>query len=255
MSERYLLRKTSGREAYHSPVAIEQRIKIRSKRIRRQKNGLISLLYTPEHLVSATRDDSTHSPLPSLPPEIRSRIWEYVLGDMCVYLTKGHVEFAPTGSKIKLTFDADLHLGVLRVCRQIYSETATTVYRMSTFHFDDYDKLSAFRYDMKRAHWEVFDTIGISFELARKIYAPPYPPPPPRGRRVMTHGQMWIPWRPPVDLFATPPNARGEYLKLSQMFPQSWTIIVDGEGRNHGVEDVLGRVQSAEPDRGVVLEQ
>ena len=96
--------------------------------------------------------NATASPLLSLPPEIRNRIFNLVLGCQRLWISyKPHEHFTRTikgqrhhvhvpGGLYHQTgarFDKKLHLGLLRVCRQTYGEVALLPYALNTFFFKD----------------------------------------------------------------------------------------------------------------------
>lgn len=83
------------------------------------------------------------SPLLRLPPEIRSRIWEYTLGYTIV---RAHVPYSRS-HKPRLRTSSDepgIGMALLRSCRQVYSEAALMPMRLNTFAFEGV-------YDIKRA--------------------------------------------------------------------------------------------------------
>ncbi|KAF2846853.1 hypothetical protein T440DRAFT_220784 [Plenodomus tracheiphilus IPT5] len=98
-----------------------------------QENGLISLEHTPEHLVSIVEKNSKIFLL-SLPAEIRNRIFKYTLGGNIVWctITRCHVVIR-TGPPRRYIIDTEHAL--LRVCRQIYVETALLPFSTNDFGF------------------------------------------------------------------------------------------------------------------------
>jgi hypothetical protein len=172
---------------------------------------------------------------------------------MRICITKDRlVEYTIEGTKNAQVFDVDRQLGLLRVSRQIYSETATLVYRLNTFFFDEYDKLSAFRYGLKQAHWEASCTIAISVPLARKMYTP-LPPTPP-GQRAARHsgGSCYV--RIAKDIFALYHFGHAGVCTLGHMFQFLRTIVVDKGGQTDRFEDVLNMVRKVEGSSKVLLE-
>jgi hypothetical protein len=83
-------------------------------------------------------EQNQNTPLLSLPAEIRGRIWAYAVGGATLrprptnpYRTSGRHYF-------KLTPDDYPHgMGLLRVCRQIYSEAAFLPLKLSYLYFDN----------------------------------------------------------------------------------------------------------------------
>ncbi|KAF1840433.1 uncharacterized protein K460DRAFT_208393 [Cucurbitaria berberidis CBS 394.84] len=106
------------------------------KRVYRLKNGLVSLNKTPTDLVPVVRNNSV-SPLLQLPAEIRIQIWEHILGGMRILISTFtgayfRPEYSDNPLHTRLTTD---HLALLRVCRQIYNETATLTFSTNRFCF------------------------------------------------------------------------------------------------------------------------
>ena len=93
--------------------------------------------------------NSTTSRLLSLPPEIRNRIYILVLGDerLAIYYEPHQhkyeqINYFRGGLFHHWVLDRDirdarrtLHLGLLRVCRQTYGETALLPYALNEFSF------------------------------------------------------------------------------------------------------------------------
>lgn len=73
-----------------------------------------------------------------LPTEIRQCIWEYVLGGRIFLAKETQIgcRFTPHGTNLSTG------VALLRVCRQIYSETAPLPYRFSIFTCDSSMRLS-----------------------------------------------------------------------------------------------------------------
>ena len=77
--------------------------------------------------------NATTSPLLRLPAELRNIIYKYALGGRVL-------RFSRAGSKNHSIFHADTYdnpriLGLLRACRQTYSETALLPYQLNLFNF------------------------------------------------------------------------------------------------------------------------
>ncbi|KAH7399562.1 hypothetical protein BKA66DRAFT_565632 [Pyrenochaeta sp. MPI-SDFR-AT-0127] len=107
------------------------------KRVYRLKNGLISLNKTPPHLASTVLNNSL-SPLLNLPAEIRTKIFEHVVGGNVFLIGAFRAVFfrhKDSTNPDYYTFHPERQLTLLRVCRQIYSETATLIFRTSLFRF------------------------------------------------------------------------------------------------------------------------
>ncbi|KAF2253367.1 hypothetical protein BU26DRAFT_400386, partial [Trematosphaeria pertusa] len=82
--------------------------------------------------------ENVKSPLLRLPGKIRNAIWEYVVGgttfDMHVkYRYKGRYAWRIPDAKAANTTKNQLSL--LRVCRQIYAETAILPFKVNVFKF------------------------------------------------------------------------------------------------------------------------
>ncbi|ORY05074.1 hypothetical protein BCR34DRAFT_572310 [Clohesyomyces aquaticus] len=133
-------------------------------RLFKRASGLLSLK-TPPKWVDIAKRNAVESPLLRIPPEVRSKIYEYVLGGLDVHVeTTWRRKIDRHGSGSRSRFDADLYFSdpsyrttssgfpatrsqdiahpglpwsrlsdVPRICRQIYAETATLVYSLSTF--------------------------------------------------------------------------------------------------------------------------
>lgn len=74
------------------------------------------------------------SPLLRLPPEIRNKIWQYVLGGKLIRVEdqKGsrYAKFSSSPS------EPDNAMALLRTCRQVYAEAALMPLLLNTFSFD-----------------------------------------------------------------------------------------------------------------------
>ncbi|KAL8721886.1 MAG: hypothetical protein Q9225_001522 [Loekoesia sp. 1 TL-2023] len=109
---------------------------------------------TPATQRKAMERNSASSPLLRLPSEIRNKIYEYALGGNHL-----EVDYEPHEHKYKTIkkqryrthyggglyhecagegddIPSSLHLGLLRVCRQIYGEAALLPYALNTFVFE-----------------------------------------------------------------------------------------------------------------------
>ncbi|KAG9201555.1 hypothetical protein G6514_005562 [Epicoccum nigrum] len=134
-------------------------------RMRLYDNGLLNLEDTPPHLVAAVQRNA-NSPLLSLPPEIRNRIWSLACGGRVVAILNqrnGKGEALVKAGAIRGTFDStitlqqyefiesvDYHWPQLlplafrlpEVCRQIYSEAALTSYKENVFRLYNFRCMS-----------------------------------------------------------------------------------------------------------------
>ena len=74
-----------------------------------------------------------------LPPELRIRIWGYVLGGNLLRCDNVR-KHGSSEQRIMVPVVASKELGMdlLRTCRQIYAETALLPYQLNTFCFDNY---------------------------------------------------------------------------------------------------------------------
>jgi hypothetical protein len=75
-----------------------------------------------------------------LPPELRHRIWELVLGGQTLLWLRADDKDNIHGVErmVPRASDRALGLDLLRTCRQIYSETALLPYKLNTFSFNSY---------------------------------------------------------------------------------------------------------------------
>ncbi|KAF1840402.1 uncharacterized protein K460DRAFT_410992 [Cucurbitaria berberidis CBS 394.84] len=110
----------------------------RKQRYTRNK-GLVSMK-TPMALQSITVDNATNSPLLRLPPEIRAMIWKFALRSTygwidLYYNSIKQISRSGTSTRACETELQDLSISLPRVCRSIYSETATMIYSENTFAF------------------------------------------------------------------------------------------------------------------------
>ena len=108
------------------------------------------------------------SPLLRLPAEIRTLIWEHTLGGMRVLcsLYMG-VYFRPENSKDPnhFRFHADRQLALLRVCRQIYNETATVTFSANLFCFCGRSALEAVWKSMRPAQRDAVKSMVVDRPL------------------------------------------------------------------------------------------
>jgi hypothetical protein len=80
-----------------------------------------------------------NSPLLRLPAELRNKIWEYALGAMefrLLYRSSRKIPVQPKPSEKKNAF------ALLRVCRQIYSETAPLSFAVNSFSIRPHYRVS-----------------------------------------------------------------------------------------------------------------
>ncbi|KAH7076417.1 hypothetical protein BKA63DRAFT_564808 [Paraphoma chrysanthemicola] len=227
MPSRYPFRKTSARKEYHSPAGIQKR--------------------------ANAKDNSVKSPLLSLPPELRTKIWAYALAG-----TRTHVHKRYSVQRTKSARGHGLvrsriisPLSLLRVSRQVYSEAALLPYHLTTFFFDDYNDLRAFQLALKQAQLDALEVIAISTPLAREMYVPP-PRPRPYGMRASVPGRgmsgvLWL-QSPRSEYYKSTP------FKLGQMFPSLRMIVLDKAAEMGDLEDVMEKVRQAEGGKMVVFE-
>ncbi|KAF2266058.1 hypothetical protein CC78DRAFT_567145 [Lojkania enalia] len=126
----------------------------RKKRVYRLKNGTISLLHTPPNLLKATQHNA-NLPLLKLPPELRNKIYGYVLDNVEVEIgswRKSRIIDQASGKHIPARHSPLL---LPSICRQVHNETAGLVYERCVFSFSSKPTLIAW-YD---------DKIGKSFQL------------------------------------------------------------------------------------------
>jgi len=88
------------------------------------------------------------SPLLRLPGELRTRIWEYVLGGFELRsMFPDHSQPRKPRRMIPPFAERSNGTQLLRTCRQIYTETALLPYKTNTFIFETYTPV---KYDLKR---------------------------------------------------------------------------------------------------------
>ncbi|KAF2707470.1 hypothetical protein K504DRAFT_535132 [Pleomassaria siparia CBS 279.74] len=101
------------------------------------KNGLINISKTSEHVAAIAKRNATESPLLRLPGEIRNRIWEYACCGEVVFSYSFDGGKGKSNRRIEKTSlentAAQSAFRIPRICRQIYVETATLPYSLSTF--------------------------------------------------------------------------------------------------------------------------
>ncbi|KAF2442627.1 hypothetical protein P171DRAFT_497565 [Karstenula rhodostoma CBS 690.94] len=90
-------------------------------------NGMLSLEHTPAHLVHLVQQNA-ESLLLRLPPEIRNKIFRYVLAGLRVevraFMAAPRLYRVGPSNKCR---SPSTNVSLLQVCRQIYNETATLV--------------------------------------------------------------------------------------------------------------------------------
>ncbi|KAF2030008.1 hypothetical protein EK21DRAFT_66407 [Setomelanomma holmii] len=103
----------------------------------RFRSGVLNV--TPKGAEKAQTLNNQNSPLLRLPPELRNKIWRYVLGGNVLRWTlvsssrySLKYRMAPPPGQIILGLD------LLRTCRQIYAETALLPYQLNTFACTEY---------------------------------------------------------------------------------------------------------------------
>lgn len=94
----------------------------------------------------------TASPFLLLPPEIRNRIYNFVLGGQRLWISYApheHIQKTTKGRREKVhvpgrlyyrmgvRLDQKFHIGLLRVCRQTYWEAASLPYALNKFVFEN----------------------------------------------------------------------------------------------------------------------
>ncbi|KAF2833360.1 hypothetical protein CC86DRAFT_8545 [Ophiobolus disseminans] len=89
------------------------------------ENGILDLTPTGNE-IAITEQNAQRSPLLRLLTEIRDIIWRYALGHRVVRLGSSRYAYRD---------GIGPHLSLLRVCRQVYSETALLPHTLNTFAF------------------------------------------------------------------------------------------------------------------------
>ncbi|KAI4616532.1 hypothetical protein J4E80_005806 [Alternaria sp. BMP 0032] len=122
-----------------------------SKRVYRTRDGLVSLRKTPKDLVPIVKSNTQQSPLLRLPAELRNKIFRHGGTREWRHLNSDNDVFRSTPANIALP----------RVCRQIYSETATLVYSGNLFSFNNVFELNRFVASRKHAQLEAMTMIMV----------------------------------------------------------------------------------------------
>ncbi|KAF2253549.1 hypothetical protein BU26DRAFT_387494, partial [Trematosphaeria pertusa] len=105
-------------------------------KVRRHKNGLLDVTRKTGKYLQIAKRNQQESPLLQLPPEIRNRIYEYVLGGRTVHITKK--PYRPAEGKLLSVSGNEKHfLSFLAVSRRLYAETAVLPYKLNTFSAHD----------------------------------------------------------------------------------------------------------------------
>jgi hypothetical protein len=91
-------------------------------------------------------NNNQDAPLLRLPPEIRCRIWEYVLGGMTLRSATFRLNDRRFTERMVPPFSERMaNISPRRTCRQIYTETALLPYKSNIFNFGTYPD---FRFDL-----------------------------------------------------------------------------------------------------------
>ncbi|KAF2850756.1 hypothetical protein T440DRAFT_518050 [Plenodomus tracheiphilus IPT5] len=100
----------------------------RKDTVRRFENGLLNF----EH-IRITQENAKQSPLLRLPAELRNQIWELVLGGNICYVDRK--PWSMHNRKRQSFRVTNVHSALLRICRQVYSETALLPFQLNEFCF------------------------------------------------------------------------------------------------------------------------
>lgn len=124
------------------------------------------------------------SPLLRLPAEIRTQIWENALGGLRILSSTSmgtfyRAEFSD--DNIHIRFRPDNQLGLLRVCRQIYSETATLTFSANLFCFFGRGALEKFWRRAKPAQRDAVTRMTVD-----RLLMLHYVRPKPKAKRLFT---------------------------------------------------------------------
>ncbi|KAF2442047.1 hypothetical protein P171DRAFT_474548 [Karstenula rhodostoma CBS 690.94] len=129
-----------------TPKQSQQSKRKKEKQTISLQRGLLSRSESSMRLEYATQINSLESPLLRLPAEIRIKIFEYVLVDeKSIQVYRKVLRSSPL-ARVRQCRPACVivngkcrihtsHLSILRVCRQIYNESALIFYSQNTFHF------------------------------------------------------------------------------------------------------------------------
>ncbi|KAF1932400.1 uncharacterized protein M421DRAFT_2031 [Didymella exigua CBS 183.55] len=113
--------------------------KRRTGPVRRLENGMLDVTRKSGKHVRTIRTNS-QSRLLRLPPELRNQIWEYALGGHAFDITTRKVFKQRKRIDKAKAWDLPINtFALLRVCRQIYAETALIPYKHNAFCFASED--------------------------------------------------------------------------------------------------------------------
>lgn len=127
-----------------------------------------SLRKRPEYSPTSNQsvESNLQAPLLHLPGELRTKIFKYALGGMHIVHGdfRGHSTWATvvhTTSGVSVSWQQGFRFTLPRVCRQVYSETATLVYSQNIFHFPSIRSFDYFFPPRKRAQIEAITTLVV----------------------------------------------------------------------------------------------
>ncbi|KAH4935009.1 hypothetical protein HBI79_080080 [Parastagonospora nodorum] len=132
-------RKPAAADKAKEPLAVKKSsvVKRPARGYHKFKNGMLNV--RPKGDEKALVSSNQNSQLLRLPAELRNRIWKYALGAMefrPLYRSSGKSSFQPKPSEKKNAF------ALLRVCRQIYSETASLSFAVNSFSIRSHRRMS-----------------------------------------------------------------------------------------------------------------
>jgi hypothetical protein len=124
--------------------------------------------------MSQSVKNNQDAPLMRLPPEIRCRIWEYVLTGKTLRSVRLDLKGGRTVDWMIPPMSERTHgMDLLRTCRQIYTETALLPYKSNTFTFAYYRMIEIdLRYlktfqraEITKIQVQVTDMAGLDIEI------------------------------------------------------------------------------------------
>ncbi|KAF2831381.1 hypothetical protein CC86DRAFT_138684 [Ophiobolus disseminans] len=130
----------------------------------RFRSGILNV--TPKGAEKELVKRNQDSPLLQLPPELRQKIWEEVLGGKNFRCQIFDYKIGKTERMVPPKTERAFGLCLLRTCRQIYSETALLPYKLNIITFSH---LSSFRHElMVLQKFQRSQVVGIHLEASRR---------------------------------------------------------------------------------------
>ncbi|KAF1835439.1 hypothetical protein BDW02DRAFT_495992 [Decorospora gaudefroyi] len=136
--------------------------KRRNNKLRFAQNGLLDVEPKAGKYLKIARQNQQDSPLLRLPPEIRNRIFGYVLGGKTF-----HIEYSVNTETITNTTKSEHALSPLAVCRQVFAETALLPFSLNTFRTFSPRIFNEWIANFPPAYAEVITCVGLKIRLRR----------------------------------------------------------------------------------------